>query len=106
MKYCAHCGTQLIDEAIVCTNCGCAVQTATAKNETLNLKTIAKIFMIIGCVFSVWGFLIPLCWSIPMTIHYWKAVENRQPVSTGFKICTLLFVNIVAGIIMLCDNKD
>lgn len=25
MKYCPKCGTSLVDEAIVCTNCGCGV---------------------------------------------------------------------------------
>ncbi|MFR0796435.1 MAG: zinc-ribbon domain-containing protein [Oscillospiraceae bacterium] len=25
MKYCAHCGAQLVDEAVVCPKCGCAV---------------------------------------------------------------------------------
>jgi hypothetical protein len=24
MKYCTHCGKELCDEAVVCTNCGCA----------------------------------------------------------------------------------
>ena len=25
MKYCAQCGAQLVDEAVVCPHCGCAV---------------------------------------------------------------------------------
>ena len=63
----------------------------------------AKIFMIISTV--VLGFyLIPLAWCIPMTISYFKKVQNNEPVSTGFKVCSLLFVNTVAGILMLCDK--
>lgn len=112
MKYCQHCGTQLCDEAVVCINCGCAVQTMSAnnqpatQNEPSTLKTIAKIFMLIGCIMSACYLLIPLCWTIPMTVHYWKAVENKQPVSTGFKVCSLLFVSLIGGVLMLCDNKD
>lgn len=26
MKYCSKCGNQLLDDAIICTNCGCAVE--------------------------------------------------------------------------------
>ena len=26
MKYCAQCGAQLVDEAVVCPHCGCAVK--------------------------------------------------------------------------------
>ena len=28
MKFCSHCGKELVDDAIVCTNCGCAVNGA------------------------------------------------------------------------------
>ena len=28
MKYCTHCGKELMDEAVVCMNCGCAVNGA------------------------------------------------------------------------------
>lgn len=28
MKFCTHCGKELMDEAVVCTNCGCAVNGA------------------------------------------------------------------------------
>lgn len=26
MKYCSQCGKELADEAVMCPNCGCAVQ--------------------------------------------------------------------------------
>lgn len=124
MKYCTHCGTQLVDEAIVCPNCGCAAvdfeadaakstpapepayapnpaPAAQQKPESA-LRIIAKIFMLISCIFSGFCFLFPLAWTIPMTVHYWK---NRT-VGTGFKVCSLIFVNTVAGILMLCDNQN
>lgn len=103
MKYCTHCGNQLIDEAICCTGCGCAVEPLTVQKGPSTLAIVAKIFMIISCVAS--GFsLIPLCWTIPMTIHYCNAIKNNEKVGVGFKVCSLLFVNVVAGILMLCDN--
>lgn len=105
MKYCKHCGTQLPDEAAYCTNCAHAVE-LTATTNTSSLKTVAKVFMLIGCIMSGFYFLIPLCWTIPMTMHYWKAVENKTPVETSFKVCSLIFVSLIAGIFMLCDNND
>ncbi len=110
MKYCTKCGTQLYDEAVICTNCGCATGfnnarslSSGSKNE--GLKTAAKVLMIVGTVFtSLYGFFIPLAWCLPMTLSYFKKVKNGEPVSTGFKVCSLLFVNTVAGILMLCDN--
>ena len=36
MKYCAHCGAQLVDEAVVCPKCGCAVN-ASPKSRLITL---------------------------------------------------------------------
>ncbi len=49
---------------------------------------------------------IALLWAVPMTVHYFKATKNKQPVGVAFKICTLLFVNTISGILMLCDVSD
>lgn len=113
MKYCRNCGAQIVDEAVVCVHCGCATGTAPynqqppARTQTSStLRLIAKIFMIIGCVLSGFYFLFPLCWTIPMTIHYCNAVKYNQPVNVGFKVCSLIFVSTVAGILMLCDTEN
>lgn len=110
MKFCTHCGAEIADEAVVCTACGCPAETAAAVDVNVNvgngtLKLIAKIFMLIGCIGTAFV-LIPLCWTIPMTVHYWKAVENKTPVGIGFKVCTLIFVSLIAGVLMLCDNEE
>ena len=108
MKYCIKCGNELMDEAVICPKCGCL----TDENKIINnnsqsnsntLKTIAKVFMIISTVIS--GiYLIPLAWCIPMTVVYSNKVKNGENVGIGFKVCTLLFVNMIAGILMLCDK--
>ena len=40
MKFCSKCGTQLVDEAVVCTACGCAVQGGTAPNQPLTAEPV------------------------------------------------------------------
>ncbi len=40
-----------------------------------------------------------------MTISYGRNRKNGIPVSTGFKVCSLIFVNTLAGILMLCDRS-
>lgn len=65
------------------------------------LGKVAYVFMVISTVVS--GFcLIPLCWTIPMTLKYKK---NNGHVSVGFKVCMLIFVNTVSGILALCDRS-
>lgn len=114
MKFCSKCGTQLVDEAVICIGCGCPVtpgpavpvQTSVAVSEEKEsgLTTAAKVFMILGTI--VMGFyLIPLAWCIPMTVSYFNKVKRNQPIGTGFKVCSLLFVSIIGGILMLCDKN-
>ena len=56
MKFCQHCGKEIMDEAVVCVGCGCAVN-----NPIVNQSTSAKaekkasaslILGIIGIVFA------------------------------------------------------
>lgn len=113
MKYCSHCGNQIDDAAVVCPKCGCAVEnqqttaaaaTTTEEKKFSGLQMAAFILMIISTVAIGW-LLVPLAWCIPMTVSYYNSVKNGRPVSMGLKVCTLLFVNLIAGILMLCDNE-
>ena len=49
---------------------------------------------------------VPLFWCIPMTVSLSKKLKNNQPISVGFKVCTLIFVNIVSGIVLLCRKEE
>lgn len=107
MKYCSHCGNEVVDEAVVCPKCGCQVYSKEtfSDSDSETLTTVAKVFMILGCVSGAICYLIPLIWCIPMTVHYFNAIKRGEKLSTGFKVCSLLFASLVAGIVMLCDKK-
>ncbi len=53
MKYCEKCGNQLLDEAIMCPKCGCAVagkqptkeQNAHAKKQDKNMMVATLMFL-------------------------------------------------------------
>ena len=104
MKYCSNCGEQIYDNAVICPKCGCATgyvpQNAETTNNKSTLRTVTLVFMILGCI-AYAMFLIPLLWTVPMTMKYNRSIKEGTEVSTGFKICTLLFVNMIAGILML-----
>ena len=106
MKYCTHCGKEIHDEAVICTGCGCAVNEIKTKKSSNGLNSAISIFMIIGTIFSAFLYLIPLAWCIPMTISVNSKINNNEKIGTGLKVCTLLFVNMIAGILLLCRNED
>ncbi len=130
MKYCTKCGAQLRDDFNFCDKCGqpvsapeepfddlaagnAEVKPQYGQNNTYAppatphdtaICTVTKVFMVLGCVLS--GFyLIPLCWTIPMTVYYFNRTRDNLPVGTGFKICSALFVSLIGGILM-CFDKD
>lgn len=56
MKFCQHCGKEIMDEAVVCTGCGCAVNHSSVNLSTstkAEKKTSASLILgIIGIVFA------------------------------------------------------
>lgn len=106
MKYCAYCGKQIEDNAVICIHCGCKVEDIKEKDSNSTLKTIVKVLLILRCIATGW-LIVPLAWHIPMTVSVFNKYKNHEPISTGFKICTILFTSTLAGIIMLCmDDED
>ncbi len=113
MKFCANCGATLVDEAVFCPACGSAVEAgitmqqpvvAPAKESGLSLA--AKILMIIGTIITaISTFGVGLAWTLPMTISYCNKIKRGAKIGTGFKVCSLLFVNTIAGILMFCDSE-
>lgn len=80
-----------------------AVGSETDEERAQDLRTMIGITMIISTVVAASG-LIPLAWCIPMTVSYYKHGEEKRALSTSFKVCTLIFVNSTAGIMMLLDD--
>ena len=108
MKYCSKCGNELMDEAVICPKCGCATEYPNpiedeSHKTSSGIRTAAKVLMIIGTVLM--GFyILPLAWCLPMTISYCNKIKRGEKVSTAFKVCRLIFVSFVGGILMLCDQ--
>lgn len=83
------------------------------QNVTPNgIEIAAFILMILATI--VFGVLIiPLAWCVPMTVIYYNKINRNEIVGVGFKICVLMFCGligfnvfgVVAGILMLCDDK-
>ena len=159
-KFCSYCGAEVLPQAVVCPKCGCAInKQEVTKNKSGKAKALqgtAKAFMFVSVGFCIlyaiimavvsiyfnylgdsvtllegymegypeyldyvdscklmsviylvlgFVFLLPLIWITIMIKHYFKATRNQEPVGVGFKVCTLIFVSLVAGILMLCDTS-
>ena len=109
MRYCVHCGAEVHDEAVICVKCGCSIETpkpvAQASSTSSALATVVKVFLIISCIAQGW-LIIPLAWCLPITISIFNSLKSGKTIGTGLKVCTLLFVNTIAGICLLCMNDN
>lgn len=110
--YCKTCGYSVNDDDSYCPNCGTPLKSSYSRDTARSdydgetrrtLGTIALVFAIISCV--AFGFaLFPLAWMIPMTVYMSRKLNAREPMSIAFKVCTLIFLNTVSGILLLCMN--
>lgn len=98
-----------------------------------DLARIAQIIIIITCIIlgfaclvftflmilvsSIYGYLgfatyslilivlyIKLGINIAMAVSLSNKINSGKPISIGYKICTLLFISMIAGTILLCSN--
>lgn len=89
----------------------------TSRDSTLRL--IAAIVNIVFCsLYGLYGvatlfasgsgFLLLIClaWMIPMTVYSWRLYTGERPNTTTFAVCTLIFVNLISGILLLVRDKD
>ena len=56
-------------------------------------------------IFSIVIMFAPIAWMLPMTINLQKCYKNKSDISTAFKVCNLIFVNQIAGILLLCEEN-
>lgn len=74
-------------------------------SQDSTLRLIAFVFCVISTVTAGW-MLIPLAWMVPMTVCAWGIYKGRRPNTTAFGVCTLIFVSLVGGILLLVSKKD
>ena len=120
--YCHHCGKEVENGNKFCPSCGAlqdryseddyygereanlekpkTVKPEVSSEAQTGLDLAVKIFMVLSCV--AFGFaIIPLIWMVPMTIHAFHKADNNEEYGIGFSICSLIFVDLVAGILMI-----
>lgn len=88
-------------------------QTYVVEGSNQTLRLIAFIMNIVALVtIGIVGIgtlglgLIPLAWGIPMTVRSWGVYKGKKPNTVALGVCTLLFLNMISGILLLVAQKD
>lgn len=79
--------------------------TSQSQDNDKNLRLAAFIFNLLSTIGVGW-LLIPLAWMIPMTVISYGIYKGTKKNTTAFGVCTLLFLSLVGGILLLVSKKD
>ena len=94
MKYCAKCGKEIMDEAVICPNCGCAPgEPKSVQKQEVAVPKKAKT----ASVFGILSILLLAPLGIPAII-----LANQSKAETGGVMCKQAKTGFVCGIIGLC----
>lgn len=92
MKFCQKCGKELVDEAVICTNCGCAVGGAPVQQYSADAPNIGL---------AILSFFIPLVGLILYLVNKdtypLKAKSAGKGALIGF--CVNIVISILWGVI-------
>ncbi len=79
--------------------------TPVVNDNDKTLKLVAFIFNLVSTI-SIGWLLVPLAWMIPMTIISYGIYKGTKKNTTAFGVCTLIFVSLVGGILLLVAKKE
>ena len=69
------------------------------------LRLINFILCVVTTVCMSWT-IICLAWMIPMTVHSWGIYKGTKANTTAFGVCTLIFITLIGGILLLVSKKE
>lgn len=93
MKYCTHCGNELMDEAVVCTQCGCPTATGAQKYTPANADVVSP-------GLNILGFFIPIIGLIMFLVMFQKTPIKAKSIGlwtlAGWIIAIILWAIILS----------
>lgn len=105
MKYCTHCGNQLVDEAVICPQCGCAAenygQYSAPYGQQPQSQPRTKSLSALSLVGFILAFVIPLAGLICSIIGYKNAINDLDDRSKGFSKAGIIISAVFIGIEIL-----
>ena len=98
MKFCTKCGKELLDEAVICTNCGCAVGGANGLYKIANQNDAPSAgFAVLGFFIPIVGFILYLVFNDSTPL---KAKSAGKGALAGFITSIVLSISYIMLLIL------
>ena len=78
LKFCTHCGKEIMDEAVICPSCGCSVQTANSTHIVEVDKSVSAGWIFLSLLFPLVG-----------SIYFFAAIKTRPMCA---KVCSIVAI--------------
>ena len=105
-------GEELNEGARFCRNCGQPVNGAEPKyfssERTSQLKNdLREAAYVLGLIVTIASGLaiIPLCWTLPMTLYLKRKMDAKEKTGIAFDICYFIFVSRISGVLLLVADE-
>ena len=83
MKFCEKCGKEIMDEAVVCPNCGCSIDSTSVNDRIGSRKPASKASVILGIIGIAGGVLLAIvghiCSIIAIIMGIVDCTKKRKP---------------------------
>ena len=105
MRYCAHCGKEIADEAVICLNCGCAVQKRAPLITPQSPPPAVTIIEETEPQLAVWA---KICGIVSFFFGWFAlgitaiVLAQMSKTETQNQMCPSAMVGFVCGIISTC----
>ena len=53
MKFCSHCGKEVMEKAVICPNCGCSIQDAEENSVNVGLVVLSILIPLAGIILAI-----------------------------------------------------
>ena len=91
MKYCQKCGKELMEEAVICTSCGCAQAKTVAENDSSSFG-----WALLGFCIPIVGLILYLVWKDNTPLKAKSAGKGALvAVITGIILWVIYFILIM-----------
>ena len=114
MKYCPKCGSELFDEAVICTQCGCEqsmVNPTASFNMPKQSSPLSIVSVVVGAVGILLAWLIALlgyisgCLALSFALVAMKANSEDKKAKAGLVLSIVVFacsiINSVLGVLLM-----
>ena len=99
MKFCRHCGSEMLDEAVVCTKCGCPVKDKLNRSSLIGTKILSFLMNYIDiclnfALFLIYSFVRKLTGN---TVDGWTFIVTSLWLVGGVQLLSLGIIGEYVG---------